>query len=114
MKIERIDDENVTTLIVRGPIKLGESAKNFSGYLEEVLKEGVETVFVDLENIDLVDSTGLGELVGYLQRFEEEGRRMAFINPAVRLRKLFELTRLDEVMPIYEDRVQAMAALAAD
>ena len=64
---------------------------------------------IDLEGIDHVDSTGLGELVGYLQRFEEQGRRMAFINPAKRLRKLFKLTRLDEVVPIYDDRARAIS-----
>jgi anti-sigma B factor antagonist len=114
MRIDRIDEANVTVLIVRGVIKLGESAKTFSRFLEEVLEEGTNTVIVDLENIDHVDSTGLGELVGYLQRFEEQGRRMAFVNPGRRLRKLFELTRLEEIMPIFEDRDQAIAALTTE
>ncbi len=113
MEIERLDDGDGTIVIVRGVIKLGESASTFSSFLREVLDQGRSPVLVDLEGIDHVDSTGLGELVGYLQRFEEQGRRMAFINPARRLRKLFELTRLDEVVPIYDDRDQAMASLRA-
>lgn len=111
MEIERVEDSGVTVVVVRGVIKLGESAKTFSAFLREVLDEGSNPVLVDLEGIDHVDSTGLGELVGYLQRFEEQGRRMAFINPARRLRKLFELTRLNEVVPIYDDREKAIAEL---
>ncbi len=111
MDIERVEDSGVTIVVVRGVIKLGESAKTFSAFLREVLDEGSNPVLVDLEGIDHVDSTGLGELVGYLQRFEEQGRRMAFINPARRLRKLFELTRLNEVVPIYDDRARAIADL---
>ncbi len=111
MEIERVEDSGVTIVVVRGVIKLGESAKTFSAFLREVLDQGSNPVLVDLEGIDHVDSTGLGELVGYLQRFEEQGRRMAFINPARRLRKLFELTRLNEVVPIYDDRKQAIAEL---
>lgn len=114
MEIEREENGGVTIVVVRGVIKLGESAKTFSGFLGQVLSEGSKPVLVDLEGIDHVDSTGLGELVGYLQRFEEQGRRMAFINPARRLRKLFELTRLDEIVPIYGDREEAIAALTSD
>ena len=109
MDIERMEQGEVTIVVVRGVIKLGESAKTFSRFLGEVLEEGSNPVLIDLEGIDHVDSTGLGELVGYLQRFEEQGRRMAFINPAKRLRKLFKLTRLDEVVPIYDDRARAIS-----
>ena len=109
MDIERMEQGEVTIVVVRGVIKLGESALTFSRFLGEVLAEGSNTVLIDLEGIDHVDSTGLGELVGYLQRFEEQGRRMAFINPAKRLRKLFKLTRLDEVVPIYDDRARAIS-----
>ena len=113
MEIERIEDGAVTVVIVRGVIKLGDSASTFSGFLREVLDRGTNPVVVDLEGIDHVDSTGLGELVGYLQRFEEQGRRMAFVNPSRRLRKLFALTRLDEVVPIFDDRASAVAELTA-
>jgi anti-sigma B factor antagonist len=111
MDIERMEQGEVTIVVVRGVIKLGESANTFSQFLGKVLAEGSNPVLIDLEGIDHVDSTGLGELVGYLQRFEEQGRRMAFINPARRLRKLFELTRLDEVVPIYDDRARAISEL---
>jgi anti-sigma B factor antagonist len=114
MYIERVDEGGVAVVIVRGVIKLGESAKAFSGFLQEILDEGIDKVLVDLEGIDHVDSTGLGELVGYLQRFEEQGRRIAFLNPARRLRKLFELTRLHDVIPIYEDRARALSDLGQD
>jgi anti-sigma B factor antagonist len=111
MEIQRVEDDAVTIIVVRGVIKLGESARTFSKFLGDVLQEGSKPVVVDLEGIDHVDSTGLGELVGHLQRFEEQGRRMAFVNPARRLRKLFELTRLNEIVPIFDDRAQAIAEL---
>ena len=113
MEIERVDEGAVTIIVVRGVIKLGESARTFHRFLGEVLDRGTNPVVVDLEGIDHVDSTGLGELVGYLQRFEEQGRRLAFVNPARRLRKLFELTRLDQIVPIFDDRAEAVAELSA-
>jgi len=112
MEIDRVDEDGVTIVEVRGVIKLGESAEAFSGFLREILASESGPVIIDLQGIDHVDSTGLGELVGHLQRFEEQGRRMAFVNPARRLRRLFALTRLDQVVPIFDDREQAVGELA--
>jgi anti-sigma B factor antagonist len=112
MKIERSEDGNVTIVAIEGVIRLGESARKFSAYLEDLLKEGVPSVLIDLSAIDHVDSTGLGELVGYLQRFTEEGRRLALLNPHRRILNLLKLTKLDEVFPIYQDRADAVKELS--
>lgn len=113
MKIERSESRGVVVVAVHGVIKLGESARDFSEYLEALLEEDGGPVLVDLARIDHVDSTGLGELVGYLQRFAERGRRLALLDPPERIFNLLKLTRLDDVFPIYDDREVAIGALAA-
>ena len=112
MEIERLEESGVTVVTVRGVINFGESAREFSSYLQELLDAGVPSVLVDMSGIDNVDSTGLGELVGYLQRFEKEGRRLALYRPHRRILSLLRLTRLDEIFPIFEDREEAITALS--
>ena len=114
MDINRSDEQGVTVVEVRGVINFGESARQFSAYLDELLKSEVPAVLVDMSGIDNVDSTGLGELVGYLQRFENEGRRLALLRPHRRILSLLRLTRLDEIFSIYEDRNEAIAGLSSD
>jgi len=114
MEIERSEERKVTVVVVRGVITFGESASRFSAYLKDLLDAGVPSVLVDLSGIDQVDSTGLGELVGYLQRFQNDGRRLALLNPHTRILNLLRLTRLDEVFPIYEDRSAAIAELSPE
>jgi len=113
MKIERSEEDGVTVVALEGVIRLGESARAFSTYLEDLLSEQVPAVLIDLSGIDHVDSTGLGELVGYLQRFTEEGRRLALLNPHRRILNLLRLTRLDDILPIFEDRERALTELGA-
>ncbi|MGD9253122.1 MAG: STAS domain-containing protein [Holophagae bacterium] len=113
MDIDRSDEQGVTVVEVRGVINFGESARQFSAYLDDLLKSGVPAVLVDMSGIDNVDSTGLGELVGYLQRFENEGRRLALLRPHRRILSLLRLTRLDEIFSIYEDRREAITGLSA-
>ncbi len=113
MKVERTDQSGVVVVTVRGVIRLGESARDFSDYLGELLAEGGGPVLVDLSEIDHVDSTGLGELVGYLQRFAEQGRRLALLGPHSRVLNLLKLTRLDEIFPVFPDRETAIRELSA-
>ncbi len=112
MEIDSSEIDGVTVIAVRGAINFGESARQFSSFLQGLLDSGVPAVLVDMSGIDNVDSTGLGELVGYLQRFEKEGRRLALLRPHRRILSLLRLTRLDEIFPVYEDREGAIAELS--
>jgi len=112
MEIDSSESDGVTVIAVRGVINFGESARQFSSFLQGLLDSGAPAVLVDMSGIDNVDSTGLGELVGYLQRFEKEGRRLALLRPHRRILSLLRLTRLDEIFPVYEDREAAIAELS--
>lgn len=113
MKIERREESGVVIIALGGVIKLGESSRLFSNYLEGILSEGVEALLLDMSEIDYVDSTGLGELVGYLQRFSEQGGKLALLRPQERILKLLKLTRLDEVFKIYEDESKGLKEMSA-
>ncbi len=112
MKIERSEENGVTVLVLEGVIRLGESALGFSAYLDDLLEEGVPAVLMDLSSIDYMDSTGLGEFVGYLQRFTEQGRRLALLNPQRRIHSLLKLTGLDRIFSVYENRELAIRELS--
>lgn len=114
MKIDTAQEGAVTIVTLHGVIKLGESAREFSGFLQELLEGDAQSVLIDLAHIDHVDSTGLGELVGYLQRFTEQGRRLALLSPPTRIMNLLKLTKLDEVFAIYSERDAAVEAMRSE
>lgn len=99
-----------TLLVVEGVIKLGESAVFFSKALERVLEEEGRHVLVDMAQINQMDSTGIGELVGYLSRFSEARRRLILVAPSERVRRLLRVVQLDTLFPIYETLEAALAA----
>jgi len=113
MKIERREESGVVIIALSGVIKLGESSRLFSNYLEGILDEGVSDLLIDMSEIDYVDSTGLGELVGYLQRFSDGGGKLALLRPQERILNLLKLTRLDEVFQIYEDEADGLKDMMA-
>ena len=111
MIIYREKHGTATVLRINGVVKMGESARQFSEFLEKVLVEDEGPVLLDFERIDTLDSTGLGELIGYLQRFEEKQRRMAIVHARDRIVALLRLTRLDQIIRLFTDEATALEYL---
>lgn len=110
MIVAKRHQQGFTILEVEGVIKLGESARFFAQALERALAEERSHVIVDLTRINSVDSTGIGELVGYLGRFQSARRSLFLVNPNERIRKLLQVARLAELFPTYDSVEAAMAA----
>jgi anti-sigma B factor antagonist len=107
--VEKKHLDNFTVLYVEGLIKLGESAEFFSSALENVLKNENTNVIIDFTKIDYIDSTGIGELVGYLGKFSTQNRKLVLVNPSDRIQKLLKLAKLDSVFKIYGSEDEAIA-----
>lgn len=112
MIIEKRQQDGFTLLLVEGVIKLGESAQFFAQTLERVLERDRGDVIVDFSKVNSIDSTGIGELVGYLGRFKNRGRKLVLVNPSERILSLLEVARLDSMFPIYESLDDALAGEA--
>ncbi len=76
-----------------------------------LVTEGYNHLLVDLGATDFLDSIGLGVLVGALKRVEQSGGELVVTTDVQRIRQVFELTRLDNIVSIYPDVDSAVAAL---
>lgn len=110
MIVEKSSLEGNTLLVIEGVIHLGESAEFFSRTLDRTLREESGHVLVDFSRINHMDSTGLGELVAYLERFKAMQRKLVLINPSKRIRDLLALARLDHEFPTFETVDEALEA----
>lgn len=100
---------NIVILDITGEIRLGESAKQLSAEMAKTLADPpVEGIIIQMENINYIDSTGLGELVGYLGRFQDKGKRLKLVNPNQTVLKLLQLTKLDQIFKIYPSEEAAL------
>ena len=108
MIVEKRRIEDLTLLRLEGVIKLGESAEFFAQTLDRALAEEAGHVLVDFSRINYIDSTGIGELVGYLGRFRDRNRKLILINPSDRIRKLLAIAQLDRLFTIYDSLETAL------
>ena len=84
------------------------------GQLRSALVEHVESgenrIIVDMTTVEYIDSTGLGSLVGGLKRVSEHGGTMRIVCNNPQILKVFEITSLNKVFPIFPTLQDALAA----
>ena len=88
-------------LAVSGEVDLG-TAPRLREHLIGLVTDGHRHVVVDLTATEFLDSTGLGALVAGFKRLRAHEGDMKLVCLPGRIRKVFELTRLDSVLPIFE------------
>jgi anti-sigma B factor antagonist len=108
MEILQRREGNVVILDIYGAISLGESKEKFAEVMNDLLSESGTNVLVNFSAINYVDSTGIGELVGYLNKFVERNRQLKILKPHERVLKLLQITKLDTMFEIYDDEKQAL------
>lgn len=75
------------------------------------LTEGSGSVLVDFSDCTFIDSTGLSLLVEAKRRLSEEQRLFGVCCAAAEIRRLLELTGIDQAVGLFETRDEAIAAL---
>jgi anti-sigma B factor antagonist len=71
--------------------------------------KGSGVVVVDLLGVSFLDSTALGVLVGSFKRLGEAGGTLKLVIAEPRILKVFEITDLVRVFPIYATVDEALA-----
>jgi anti-sigma B factor antagonist len=93
--------DGCVVLSVAGEVDLG-TAPRLREQLIGLVADGHRHVVIDLSSTEFLDSTGLGALVAGFKRLRAHNGEMRLVCPVSRIRKVFELTRLDLVLPIFD------------
>jgi anti-sigma B factor antagonist len=87
------------------------TAPEFKQQLLDVIGRGGKELVVDLSDTTFIDSTTLGVLVGGVKRLRPNGGQLTLVCSDRNITKIFEITGLNKVFPIYETRVEAVESL---
>jgi anti-sigma B factor antagonist len=90
------------------------TAPEFKQQLLEVIGKGGKGVVVDLTDTTFIDSTTLGVLVGGVKRLRPNGGQLSLVCSDRNITKIFEITGLNKVFPIYDSRAEAVAGIGQE
>lgn len=69
-------------------------------------------VLVNLTDCEFIDSTGIALLVNAYDRVGDNGRRFVLCCPHTQVRRLLEITGVDQGIELHDTRDEALAALS--
>lgn len=101
--------EDHTVLAVGGEIDVY-TAPQLRQRLIELVEAGQAHIIVDMEQVEFLDSTGLGVLVGGLKRVRALDGSLRLVCAQERILKIFRITGLEKVFGIYGSVDEALAA----
>jgi anti-sigma B factor antagonist len=112
----RIDQErpagsDIVVFVLHGEVDLHVSPE-LRARLTAAIESGAPGVVVDLSRVTFLDSMALGVLLGALKLLRARGGELHLVVPTPELRRIFELTLLDEVFALARTRQEAFAAVA--
>ncbi len=99
--IEEREAGGTPVISVQGEIDVA-TAPQLRESIHGVIAKGSRTVVLDLLGVTFLDSTALGVLVGGLKRCRELGGEFHIVVADARIKKIFEITGLDNVFPMAE------------
>jgi anti-sigma B factor antagonist len=104
---------DICVLRLQGRFATGQDSLYLHTKAEELKNSGFLKILVDFGNVDYVDSTGIGFLIGiYTSVTKSPSGKFALVNANRRVRDVLELTRLAQVITLYPNEAAAMQALA--
>lgn len=109
LDLDVTDRGEYSVLSVRGEVDVS-TAPRFRERLIELVNDGRCKVVADLSEVDFLDSTGLGVLVGGLKRLRSHDGDLTLVCPQSRILKVFEITGLTQVFSIHESVDAAVGA----
>jgi anti-sigma B factor antagonist len=78
--------------------------------LMQASSNGVRNIIFNFENLEYMNSSGIGVLVTLLIRVKRQNQRLLAFGLVEHYRQIFELTRLDEAIMIFPSEAEALAA----
>ncbi len=88
------------------------SAPELKRALAGAIEAGGKDIVVDLTQTTFIDSTALSVLVEATKRLRPAGGRVALVCVDQNLVKIFRITALDRLFPLFSSRAEAVQSLA--
>ncbi len=110
MKFASKQQKGVTVIELSGNVMGGPDATALNEQIHKLLDAGTKKVVIDLHEVQFVNSSGLGMLIGSLNTMRKAGGDLKLARASKKVQALIEVTKLHHVFDIHESIADAVAA----
>src|SRR5512140_3006645 len=108
LTIDTREVAHVTILDIHGRIILGDEIHTLRDAVRGLVAEGKKKIILNLTDVDYLDSSGLGELVGCFTTVRNAGGELKLLNLTQKVHDILFVTTLYTVFDIRDDEFTAV------
>ena len=112
MDIEVRTQGEVKIVKLRGRLNLGEPLDRLAATLTDLMNAGYSGFVLDLEEVPMIDSSGIGLLVRFLTGAKQRGGSLKLLNPSKFAVQTLKLVRMLNLFEVFEDPQVAVASFS--
>jgi anti-anti-sigma factor len=101
---------DVQVLRLRGRLTLGDPVDAFKNALEQSIASGDTQILVNLAEVPLMDSSGIGVLVRSQTSARQQGGSIKLVQPTAYTIKTLKMVGLLDLFEVYDSEAEAAAA----
>jgi len=99
---------HVAILDVKGRIVLGDEIHTLRDAVRGLVGQGKKKIILNLAEVDYIDSSGVGELVGCFTTVRNAGGELKLLNLTQKVQDVLHVTKLYTVFDIKDDEFHAV------
>jgi anti-sigma B factor antagonist len=111
LEIEVRTQDGVKVLKLKGRLCMGPPIDRFNETMTELLAQGQNKIILDLEEMVMIDSSGIGMLVRHLTSAKQSGGAIRLHKPTKFIVQTLKMVGLLNLFNTYDDLPQAVASL---
>ncbi|MGA7460520.1 MAG: STAS domain-containing protein [Candidatus Korobacteraceae bacterium] len=100
----------VQVLQLKGQLRLGDAVDDLQRTINESLAEGDTRFVINLSEVPMIDSSGIGVLVRFLTSAKKRGGSVKLVNLSSFAQKTLRVVGVLGLFDVYEDDDQAVAS----
>lgn len=108
LDIQQREREGIVILDLSGRLVVGEATSALREKIRELSESGRKNIIINLQEVDYIDSTGLGGLVISYTTLKKAGGALKVTNLSRRNIELLVLTKLSTVFEVFNDEQDAV------
>ncbi|RJP79376.1 MAG: anti-sigma factor antagonist [Candidatus Zixiibacteriota bacterium] len=113
MRVETREQDSVLILKIHGKMMGGPEATTFQETIKQHVAEGYRKFIFDLGEVDWMNSSGLGSLIGGLTTIKNAGGELKLAAVTEKIHSLFLITKLVTIFESYDTVDEALNSFPA-
>ncbi len=104
----------IASLDMRGKFIKGQGGFQLQMLVDKVLQAGTSKILLNLTEVPIIDSMGIGEIVRAFKRVQEAGGQLKLVGVTDRVYGALKITQLLDLIESFDSEAEALASFGKD